>query len=155
FFVTGGQSLRHFITIQRIVEEGHELGNHTWTHPNLSKLPDFLVNLELNATQRLLQVITGRSVRLLRPPYASDDMAETAEDAHVVELSSGLGYILVGANLNPQDWNEPSKQEIVRRVVEQSTAGAGTVVELHDAGGDRTNTVAALPELIHALRDRG
>jgi peptidoglycan-N-acetylglucosamine deacetylase len=155
FFVTGGQALKHFATIQRILAEGHELGNHSWTHPNLSRLPDFLVNLELNATQRLLQVITGKSVRLLRPPYAADDMAETAEDAHVVELGSRLGYILVGANLNPQDWNEPPKQEIVRRVVEQAEDGAGSVVELHDAGGDRTNTVEALPELIHVLRDKG
>ncbi len=155
FFVTGGQALKHFVTIHRILEEGHELGNHSWTHPNLSKLPDFLVNLELNATQRLLQVITGKSVRLLRPPYASDDMAETVEDAHVVELGSRLGYILVGANLNPQDWNRPPKQEIVRRVIEQAEAGAGSVVELHDAGGDRTNTVEALPELIRVLRGKG
>jgi peptidoglycan-N-acetylglucosamine deacetylase len=155
FFVTGAQALKHIATIERILNEGHELGNHSWTHPNLSKLPDFLVRLELNATQRLLQVITGRSVRLLRPPYASDDMAETAEEAHVVELGSRLGYVLVGANLNPQDWNRPSKQEIVRRVIEQAERGAGCVVELHDAGGDRTNTVDALPDLIHSLRDRG
>ena len=155
FFVTGGQALKHFATIRRILQEGNELGNHTWTHPNLSKLPDFLVRLELNATQRLLQVITGRSVRLLRPPYAADDMAETAKDAHVVELGSSMGYLLIGANLNPQDWNKPSKEEIVRRVLQQAEDGAGSVVELHDAGGDRTNTVEALPELIHVLRGRG
>jgi cellulose synthase/poly-beta-1,6-N-acetylglucosamine synthase-like glycosyltransferase len=153
--VTGGQALKHFTTIRRILKEGHELGNHTWTHPNLSKLPDFLVSLELNATQRLLQVITGSSVRLLRPPYAADDMAETAEDAHVVELGTGLGYLLVGANLNPQDWNQPPKEEIIRRIVQQAEGRAGSVVELHDAGGDRTNTVEALPELIKVLRDKG
>ncbi len=155
FFVTGGQALRHPATIRRILHEGHELGNHSWTHPNLSKLPDFLVKLELNATQRLLQVITGGSVRLFRPPYGADDMAETAADAHVVELASRLGYILVGANLNPQDWNKPSKQEIIRRIIEQADSGGGSVVELHDAGGDRTNTVKALPELIHRLRGKG
>jgi len=155
FFVTGGQALKHFATVRRILQEGHEIGNHTWTHPNLSKLPDFLVYLELNATQRLLQVIAGRSVRLLRPPYAADDMAETAKDAHVVELGSRMGYLLIGANLNPQDWNRPPKEEIVRRVVHQAEDGAGSIIELHDAGGDRTNTVEALPELIHALRGRG
>jgi peptidoglycan-N-acetylglucosamine deacetylase len=155
FFVTGGQALKHFATVRRIVQDGHELGNHTWTHPNLSKLPDFLVYLELNATQRLLQVITGHSVQLFRPPYAADDMAETAQDAHVVELGSRLGYLLIGANLNPQDWNGPPKDEIVRRVVQQAEDGAGSVVELHDAGGDRTSTVEALPELIRVLRGRG
>jgi cellulose synthase/poly-beta-1,6-N-acetylglucosamine synthase-like glycosyltransferase/peptidoglycan/xylan/chitin deacetylase (PgdA/CDA1 family) len=155
FFVTGGQALRHPAVIRRILNEGHELGNHSWTHPNLSKLPDFLVKLELNATQRLLQVITGSSVRLFRPPYGADDMAETAEDAHVVELASRLGYTLIGANLNPQDWNKPSKQEIIRRIMEQADSGAGSVVELHDAGGDRINTVEALPELIHQLRGKG
>lgn len=155
FFVTGSQAFLHPATIERIVREGHELGNHSWTHPDLSKLPDALVKIELNATQRLLQVLTGSSVRLLRPPYASDEMADTADEAHVVELGTSLGYILIGANLNPQDWNRPSKEEIVRRVIERAEDGAGSVVELHDAGGDRMNTVEALPELIRALRAKG
>jgi peptidoglycan-N-acetylglucosamine deacetylase len=155
FFVTGSQSLLHPSTIKRIIREGHELGNHSWTHPDLSKLPDSMVKVELNATQRLLQVLSGNSVRLLRPPYASDDMADTAEEAHVVELATSLGYFLIGANLNPEDWSRPPKEEIVRRVLDLAVDGAGSVIELHDAGGDRTNTVEALPELIDTLKAKG
>jgi cellulose synthase/poly-beta-1,6-N-acetylglucosamine synthase-like glycosyltransferase/peptidoglycan/xylan/chitin deacetylase (PgdA/CDA1 family)/spore germination protein YaaH len=155
FFVTGLQSLKHPGTIRRIVREGHELGNHSFTHPDLSKLPDFLVQLELNATQRLLQVLTGRSVRVLRPPYAADQMADSIEEAHVLEVATRLGYVAIGANLNPDDWSGIPAQEIIHRVLEKAQSGAGSVIELHDAGGDRTNTVEALPGIIETLRRNG
>jgi peptidoglycan-N-acetylglucosamine deacetylase len=155
FFVTGVQSIKHLGTIRRIAKEGHELGNHTFTHPNLTKLPDFLVRLEINATQRLIQVLTGKTMTLIRPPYSADDMGDTIEEAHVVELVSQLGYITVGANLNPEDWRGISAQEIVDRVLSKADDGDGSVIELHDAGGDRSQTVAALPILIEALRNRG
>jgi peptidoglycan-N-acetylglucosamine deacetylase len=155
FFVVGILALQHPATIRRIVQEGHALGNHTFTHPNLSELPDWLVAVELNATQRLLQALTGSSVRLFRPPYATDDMATTPTEAHIVELASQLGYLSIGANLNSDDWTGLSKEEIVRKVVGKARAGLGSVVEFHDAGGKRNNTVEALPELISALRTEG
>jgi len=155
FFVTGLQSVKHPSTVRRIVNEGHELGNHTFTHPNLLKLPDFLVRLEVNASQRLIQVLTGKSLRLIRPPYSADDMGNSVDEAHVVELLSELGYDSIGADLNPEDWRSISAQQIVERVVSKFDKGEGSVVELHDAGGDRSQTVAALPALIEALRSRG
>jgi peptidoglycan-N-acetylglucosamine deacetylase len=103
----------------------------------------------------LLQVLTGSSVRTLRPPYANDTMAETGAEAHVVEIASKLGYSLIGANLNPEDWNGTSKSDIVRQIVERAERGEGTVVELHDAGGDRSKTVESLADLIYQLRAKG
>src|SRR5207248_1267850 len=104
---------------------GHELGNHTFTHPNLLKLPDFLVRLEVNASQRLIQVLTGKSLRLIRPPYSADDMGNSVDEAHAVELLSELGYDSIGANLNPEDWRSISAQQIVERVVSKFDKGEG------------------------------
>jgi peptidoglycan-N-acetylglucosamine deacetylase len=155
FFVIGLQSIAHPSTIRRIVNEGHELGNHTFTHPDLTKLPDFLVRLEINATQRLLQVLTGKSVVLMRPPYAADDMGDSTEEAHVLELVTGMGYTAIGANLNPEDWRGTPAKDIIEHVVREAEAGKGSVIELHDAGGDRNPTVEALPALIETLRGMG
>lgn len=155
FFVVGSQAIKHPGIVRRIVNEGHELGNHTFTHPDLAKVPDFLVRLEIDANERLLQVLTGQSTLLLRPPYASDSIVDTIQDAHVLELASKLGYRTIGANLDPNDWRGIPAREIVERVVRGALAGNGSVIELHDAGGDRSQTVAALPLLIDTLRNRG
>jgi cellulose synthase/poly-beta-1,6-N-acetylglucosamine synthase-like glycosyltransferase/peptidoglycan/xylan/chitin deacetylase (PgdA/CDA1 family) len=155
FFVTGWQSLRHPELIRRIMNEGHEIGNHSWSHPDLTKLPDEAIELELNTTQRMLQAITGRSFRLFRPPYSGDTVAGTSAEARVVAIASRLGYLTVGANLNPEDWRGIGSGEIVERVMAKAVGGSGSVVELHDAGGDRASTVAALPVLIDRLRQSG
>jgi cellulose synthase/poly-beta-1,6-N-acetylglucosamine synthase-like glycosyltransferase/peptidoglycan/xylan/chitin deacetylase (PgdA/CDA1 family) len=155
FFVTGFQSLKHPSIVRAIASEGHELGNHTFTHPNLTKLPDFLVRLEINATQRLIQALTGAQLTLIRPPYSADDMGDSIAEAHVIELITELGYTAIGANINPEDWRGISAQAIAERILRKIDKGQGSVIELHDAGGDRSPTVAALPIVIDALRSRG
>ena len=155
FFVTGAQSSKYPSIVQRIANEGHEIGNHTFSHPDLTKLSDSLIRLEITATQRLIQVLTGKPPVLMRPPYTADDMGYTIPEAHVVEIADSLGYKAVGANLNPEDWQGISAEAIVERVLRKVDAGNGSVIELHDAGGDRSQTVKALPVLIQALRSRG
>jgi peptidoglycan-N-acetylglucosamine deacetylase len=155
FFVTGFQSISHPDIVRRMAREGHEVGNHSFTHPDLSKLPDFLVRLELNSTQRVIQVLAGKPPRLIRPPYAADNMGYTPQEAHVLEIATGLGYRALGANLNPEDWRGIPAAKIVETVLREADNGNGSVIELHDAGGDRSQTVKALPILIEALRDRG
>jgi peptidoglycan/xylan/chitin deacetylase (PgdA/CDA1 family) len=155
FFVTGQQSLSYPDIVRRIVHEGHEVGNHSFTHPDLTRLPDFLVRLEINATQRVLQVLTGQPSLLMRPPYAEDNMGYTTQEAHVLEIASSLGYRALGANLNPEDWRGDPADKIVERVLRKVEDAEGSVIELHDAGGDRSQTVKAPPVLITALRDRG
>ncbi len=159
FFVIGGNAEANPDLIQRILDEGHELGNHTYTHPNLSDTPSQAVSLELNATQRLIQALTGRSLVLFRPPYLGDAEPGDTSDIIPVEIAQGLGYITVGEHIDPVDWALPGADKIVSRVVADLANpipdAHGNTVLLHDAGGDRSQTVAALPVLIDTLRAKG
>ena len=80
FFVVGSYGQENPGLIKRIVTEGHDIGNHSFTHPNLGEIPGRLTTLELNATQRLIESVTGRSTVLFRPPYFGDAEADTPEE---------------------------------------------------------------------------
>lgn len=160
FFIIGKNGQAHPELVRRIVNEGHEIGNHTFTHPNLGEIPDALVDLELNATQRLIESLTGHSTVLFRPPYFGDAEADKPEEVESAFRAQELGYIMVGLRIDPGDWKTPiSSDEIVERTVERALDKnpdtRGEVVLLHDSGGDRSATVEALPRLIHDLRARG
>lgn len=160
FFIIGKNGQSYPELVRRIVNEGHELGNHTFTHPNLGELPRPLVDLELNATQRLIESLTGRSTVLFRPPYFGDAEADKPEEVEPAIRAEQLGYIMVGLRIDPSDWKTPvSAAEIIQRTTERTLdtnpETRGQVVLLHDSGGDRSATVAALPGLIHELRARG
>ena len=142
-----------------MLAEGHDLGNHTFTHPNLGETPDSVAGVELNATQRLIEALTGRSTRLFRPPYFGDAEPTSAEEIAPMAVAEKLGYLTVGLKVDPDDWQHPTPDQIVERVLAQTTdpdpEKRGQIVLLHDAGGDRSATVAALPKLIDALRAKG
>lgn len=155
FFIIGANGERHPELLRRIVDEGHELGNHTFTHPNISVISHTQIELELSATQRLLASAVGRQSLLFRAPYAEDSEPETIDQVRPIELASGLGYLTVGMQIDPDDWKRPGVDEIVRRIIEAAERGEGNVVLLHDAGGDRSQTVQAIPKIVEVLRDRG
>ena len=155
FFVVGVQAQRYPGLLRREVEEGHEIGSHTFTHPNLSMVSRTQVRLELDATQRLIQSVLGRGTLLFRPPFAEDVEPATPDQARVLQQASELGYTTVGMGVDPEDWAKPGTPQIVAAVLDQVAAGAGQVVLLHDAGGNRAQTVAALPQIIRTLRARG
>ena len=155
FFIIGANGERRPDLLRRTVDEGHEIGNHTFTHPNISVISPTQFELELSATQRLLASVAGRHSLLFRAPYAEDAEPETIDQARPIEIASGLGYLAVGMQIDPDDWQRPGVDEIVRRTVEAAERGDGNVILLHDAGGDRSQTVQALPRLIEALRSQG
>ncbi len=159
FFVIGENGAAHPRLVQRVLAEGHDLGNHTFTHPNLGETSDSVAGVELNATQRLIEALTGRSTRLFRPPYFGDAEPTSAQEIAPMEVAEKLGYLTVGLKIDPDDWQKPSADEIVQRVVAQATdpdpEKRGQIVLLHDAGGDRSATVEALPRFIDALRAKG
>ncbi|MEO8433387.1 MAG: glycosyltransferase [Pyrinomonadaceae bacterium] len=160
FFIIGKNGQAYPDLMRRVVNEGHEIGNHTFTHPNLGEIPGRITDLELNATQRLIESVTGRSTVLFRPPYFGDAEADKPEEVEPAFRAQEMGYIMVGLRLNPDDWRTPvSPNEIVNRTVTQALSTdpdkRGQVVLLHDSGGDRSATVEALPGLIHELRGRG
>jgi cellulose synthase/poly-beta-1,6-N-acetylglucosamine synthase-like glycosyltransferase/peptidoglycan/xylan/chitin deacetylase (PgdA/CDA1 family)/spore germination protein YaaH len=160
FFIIGKNGQAYPELMRRLVNEGHEIGNHTFTHPNVGEIPLRVTELELNATQRLIESEIGRSTVLFRPPYFGDAEADKPQEVEPAILAQQLGYIMVGVRIDPDDWQLPvTADQIVNRTLERASDNnpetRGEVVLLHDSGGDRSATVEALPRLIHDLRAKG
>jgi cellulose synthase/poly-beta-1,6-N-acetylglucosamine synthase-like glycosyltransferase/peptidoglycan/xylan/chitin deacetylase (PgdA/CDA1 family)/spore germination protein YaaH len=160
FFVIGKNGQAYPELVRRMVNEGHEVGNHTFTHPNLGEIPGPLTDLEINATQRLIESLTGRSTVLFRPPYFGDAEADKPEEVEPAIRAEKLGYLTVGLRIDPDDWQLPvTADQIISRTIQRARDTnpdtRGQVVLLHDSGGDRSATIAALPGLIRELRERG
>ena len=158
FFVIGDPANRRPDILRREYAEGHEIGNHTFTHPKFDEISHTQIRWELNLTQRLIESTLGVKSILFRPPYGIDHQPEYAEEVAQLPLAQEMGYLIVGQRIDPDDWSLrggkpiPAK-EIVDSVLRQ--ADNGNIILLHDGGGDRTQTVAALPQIIDALREKG
>ena len=159
FFVIGENALTQRSLLNRIINEGHEVGSHTYTHPNMAKISPTTTLFELNATQRLFQAFTGRTLRLFRAPYFGDAEPTTADEIYPALAAQNRGYINVGLHVDPEDWQRPGADKIVASAIDQVTHPtpdrSANIVLLHDGGGDRSQTVAALPAIIDGLRARG
>ena len=158
FFVIGQNMQAHPGLVAREIREGSEVGSHTYTHPNIAATPVAETDLELNLTQRLFEVITGRSLRLFRPPYFGDAEPSTPAEVEPLITAQKLGYLIVGLRVDPDDWQKPPASLIVQRTLDGVDAkGPVTrqIVLLHDSGGNREHTVQALPDLIDQLRADG
>ncbi|QAY96650.1 polysaccharide deacetylase [Methylovirgula ligni] len=159
FFIIGENAGASPDIVEREYEEGHDVGNHTFTHPNVIELPLSMAKLEINATRRLFEAITGHSMRLFRAPFMGDSDPTTMDELVPVALAQSMGFVSVGLRIDPDDWLRPPAQTIVDRILKQVSDpdpdNVGNVILLHDAGGDRSETIKALPELIDALRARG
>jgi peptidoglycan/xylan/chitin deacetylase (PgdA/CDA1 family)/spore germination protein YaaH/GT2 family glycosyltransferase len=159
FFVVGQQVQRHIGLTRRIYREGHELGNHTFTHPDLSRSSPLVTRLELDATNRVLEAVLDRRTALFRPPYFGDAEPTTPDALVPVRAASERGLITAGLHLDSYDWDQPRMDAaaIVRATLRARDARprAGHVVLLHDGGGDRAATLAAVGPLVDSLRARG
>ncbi len=154
FFLIGANMEDHPELVERIIREGHTIGVHTYTHPNIAKVSEERARLELNATQRLLESITGRSTILFRPPYNADTNPHSTEELVPIQIAQKMGYLTVTEDVDTEDWDQPGVEIMLERVRKGRQDG-GNIVLLHDAGGDRSETVEVLPEIIHYLRARG
>ncbi|HET9516770.1 MAG TPA: bifunctional polysaccharide deacetylase/glycosyltransferase family 2 protein [Actinoplanes sp.] len=151
FFVIGSKVSANPELTRRIVDEGHELGVHTYTHVELATTPAWRRRVELATTQAAIAAATGRQTRLMRPPYSSTPGAATADEAAAMRQAGADGYLSVLTDLDSEDWRQPGVSEAVRRVTPRG--GAGAVVMFHDGGGDRSQTVAAVDMLLGSLPD--
>jgi len=159
FFVIGENALQHPGLLRRMIADGDEIGNHSYTHPNLANASAAQTLLELNATQRLVEAYTGHRMTLFRAPYFGDAEPTTADELGPALEAQKAGYTVVGLHVDPNDWQRPGTDAIVDQVVMQvhaaTPAASGNVILLHDGGGDRSQTLAALPRIIATLRQQG
>jgi cellulose synthase/poly-beta-1,6-N-acetylglucosamine synthase-like glycosyltransferase/peptidoglycan/xylan/chitin deacetylase (PgdA/CDA1 family) len=153
FFMVGSEAARHPDLVRLVERAGGEIGNHTFTHAALSSIPSWQRRAQIDFTEAVLMAITGRYPRFIRPPYSATPDAVTPRDERVLAHLIGSRYILALADYDSRDWARPG----VRRIVANATPrkGRGGVIMLHDGGGNRAQTVAALRQLIPALRAEG
>jgi len=165
FFLIGIQTDKFPGLAKRIYNEGHTIGNHTFTHPDVSNISSRYMRLELNLTERLFASLVGVRTTLLRPPYAVDEEPDTADQVRPLEFAQDMGYITIGNRIDPNDWSDTprrrSAEEITAYVLAHLPPCTGTdlrcgnIVLLHDGGGNRAETVRALPMMIDGIRSRG
>jgi cellulose synthase/poly-beta-1,6-N-acetylglucosamine synthase-like glycosyltransferase/peptidoglycan/xylan/chitin deacetylase (PgdA/CDA1 family)/spore germination protein YaaH len=164
FMLIGAEAAENVGVMKRILREGHEIGNHTWTHPDISEISFRQLDFEVKVTERLFASKLGIQPLYFRPPYDIDEEPDTDDQAAPVERIQQDGYTIIGSKLDTNDWNEhprKSPDEMVQSILGQlETMKAkpqfrGSIILLHDGGGDRSATVAALPVLIDTLRARG
>ena len=154
FFVIGENAEQYPGMLKREYDEGHTLGNHTYSHPNVAKESEEATILELNTTLRLIEHDTGRSSILFRPPYNADSLPQTPEELLPIQRAQDRGYITIGEKVDPRDWEVgTTADKILEQVLEQKNDGH--MILLHDGGGDRTQTILALPRIIDTLRGQG
>lgn len=148
FFILGERAKTYPEVVKRMIREGHVLGNHTWSHPDLTHLSFLeMVKEELEPTSSLIRDITARYPLLLRPPYGA------LNDEAILFLGRE-GWRVINWSLDTFDWDkeQSSKEEILEKVMAYHHEGA--IILMHDGGGDN-NTLEVLPLLIGYLRKEG
>ena len=155
FFLVGVNAAAHRDIVQRIMDDGHEIGNHTYTHPNSGTISPEQFRFEIDATERVLESILGRQFLLFRAPYMEDTEPTTPDEMASLAVASNLGYYTTGINVDTSDWKRPGTDVIAQTVIRETAAGAGSIILLHDSGGDRSQTVEALPKIIETLQAEG
>ncbi|RKR90437.1 cellulose synthase/poly-beta-1,6-N-acetylglucosamine synthase-like glycosyltransferase [Micromonospora pisi] len=154
FFVVGARVNEHPELVRRILAEGDELGSHTFTHPDLSALPGWRREIEFSLTRSAVAGATGRQVTLMRPPYSASPQSLTGNDVGVLRDGARTGHVVVLTDVDSGDWQRPGVDAIVA-AASRERAGAGAVVLMHDGGGDRSQTLAALDRLLGELTAKG
>jgi cellulose synthase/poly-beta-1,6-N-acetylglucosamine synthase-like glycosyltransferase/spore germination protein YaaH/peptidoglycan/xylan/chitin deacetylase (PgdA/CDA1 family) len=164
FFLIGIQAEKFGSLTQRIYREGHEIGNHTFTHPDISTIGSGYMKVEMNLTEQLFASRLGIRTLLFRPPYSVDAEPDTEDEVRPLELTQSMGYITIGNKIDTRDWNdEPalSPKQIAARVLDHlppcqaNDTQCGNIILMHDGGGNRERTVLALPLIIDGARARG
>ncbi len=166
FMLIGAEAADNINLMQRIVREGNEIGNHTYTHPDISKgeISNRQLDLEVNLTERLFESKLGVQPLYFRPPYDIDEEPDTDDEAEPAWRIQQDGLTIIGSKIDTDDWDEHPRKttdEIIRSVLAQMETMKtkpqfrGSIILLHDGGGDRSVTVNALGPLIDALRAHG
>ena len=146
FFVVGHNAQEHPEMLRLMRRLGYEVENHSFSHSRMDHFPPEAVAAELDATRDIIQQYRGSAPKWFRPPYA-------AYGGPVYDMLTQRGYGLALWNVDSEDWKAPNDQAIYDKVV--STLQPEAVILMHDGGGDRSKTVAALPRVIEYLQKQG
>jgi cellulose synthase/poly-beta-1,6-N-acetylglucosamine synthase-like glycosyltransferase/peptidoglycan/xylan/chitin deacetylase (PgdA/CDA1 family)/spore germination protein YaaH len=164
FMMIGEQAQDNVSLMKRVMADGHEIGNHTWTHPDISEISTRQMELELNLTERLFGSKLGVKPLYFRPPYSIDQEPDTNDQTAPAYLIQKMGYTIIGNKIDTGDWDERQRKTpegILNDVLVQldlmktKPQFRGSIILMHDGGGDRSVTIAALPVLIAGLRAHG
>ena len=164
FFMIGQQVADHPDIVRRVYAEGHEIGSHSFTHPNMAHVSPDRVRLELSAAQRAFEATLGRSVVLFRPPYNADSEPRSYGEIMPIAVASEQGYVTAGETIDPNDWDiwrrnpDGSRRRLTGQDIHDAVMQRldyGQAVLMHDGGGDRSATLASLTDLIRGLKARG
>ena len=144
FFVIGENAVQHPEILQRAVREGHEIGNHTWSHPNLAKMSEENVRSQIKRTEETITGAIGSRPTLFRPPYGS----LTAREKHFIH--DELGYEIILWEVDPLDWKEPGPNIVSSRILKETRPGS--IVLSHDI---HAQTIQAMPATLTELEAKG
>ncbi|MGA7558930.1 MAG: glycosyltransferase [Terriglobales bacterium] len=164
FFLIGIQAEKFGSLTKRIYREGHEIGNHTFTHPDISSIGSSYMRVELNLTEQLFASQLGIRSTLFRPPYSVDAEPDTEDQVKPLEITQSLGYVTIGNKIDTRDWTDDpplTPEQMAARVLnhlppcQPNDTQCGNIILMHDGGGNRERTVLALPLIIDGARARG
>ncbi|WP_406144484.1 bifunctional polysaccharide deacetylase/glycosyltransferase family 2 protein [Streptomyces sp. NBC_01012] len=153
FFLIGSMISRYPDIVRRLVDEGNEVGVHTFTHVDLSYQSEARVKREIAQTQLALAGAAGITTTLFRAPYSSKTDAIDDYSWPVYERLGAMGYTSVFIDTDSEDWKKPGVSKIVEGATPKD--GKGASVLFHDSGGDRSETLAALPKYIKKMKAKG
>jgi peptidoglycan/xylan/chitin deacetylase (PgdA/CDA1 family) len=154
FFLVGGRVAQDPSLARAEVAAGNEVGIHTFTHDDLATASEWRRTFEFSLTQSAIDAAAGVSTPLLRPPYSSQPDALDNEDWSALRDAGSHGYLVVLTNRDSEDWQRPGVARIVANVL-PARGTPGLLVMMHDGGGDRSQTVAALKIVLPRLLEQG
>jgi len=144
FFVLGECVEQNPTVLQREVAEGHEIGNHSWSHPNLAKLSDEAVRSQLQRTEDIIVKTAGVKPKLMRPPYGELTKRQR------IWVNHDFGYKVILWDVDPLDWKRPGPSVVARRIIGGTCPGS--IILSHDI---HPPTIEAMPQVFDALLARG
>jgi cellulose synthase/poly-beta-1,6-N-acetylglucosamine synthase-like glycosyltransferase/spore germination protein YaaH/peptidoglycan/xylan/chitin deacetylase (PgdA/CDA1 family) len=155
FFVVGEQARLYPDLVRKEYEAGHLIGNHTYSHPDLGRVSAGAFERELSKTQRVIEAITGRQTLLFRSPYDTNAAPDRLAELQTIDIAVRAGYVCAAGDIDSDDYRRPGIESIVGNVLDQLEQTRSNIIVMHDAGGDRSQTVAAAARLIPLLKARG
>ena len=144
FFLIGENVQAHPEIAREEIAEGHEVGNHSWSHPDLKKLPEDKVRSEMQRTDDVIKSAIGRSPTIMRPPYGELSASQGRW------INKDFGYKIIRWDVDPLDWKDPGPNVVASRIL--AATRPGSIILSHDI---HAGTVAAMPYIIDTLLARG